>query len=210
MPSMVFNGYNTYPGNFRTRTLGQIYAEPKDEREGAEGKTGADYLEYHYENSGLPDRLIEDEMYNISTIYVLLLSRYANDPIKSADEERFKLELDSIIWMHAPEWQRNMQIADKVLALTEEQIKTGATTIINHALHPADEPSTDTPQILPYIDDQNATTVIGDDFQMVSQYRMMEKENATTRFLDKFKKLFITVAYPAETLAYCTEEEDNV
>ena len=145
-----------------TRTFAEVYHEPIDPVD--DSRTDFTYFQWFYDNCGVPDRLLTStspdttyDNYQLDTIYFLLMSRFANDHIKISDEQRFKLEVCSRIMQYAPQWQRLMALQDKMLKLTDDDLKYGHTTIYNHAMHPDTDPTTQTIDELDYIDDQNVT-----------------------------------------------------
>lgn len=189
---------NSYYGNFRTRTFAEIFPD-------------ADTFSTFYNDCGIPTRLLTDtayQNYNIDTIYALLVSHYANNNIKSSAEDRFKLELMTIIYQYGPIWQKEMVNQDKILALTEEEILTGTRAIYNQARNPSTSPTTATLTELPYIDAQNTTNYSKAKGEAYAQLASYFDAEVTSRFIDKFKKLFIVVLYPDSPLYY-TEEVNS-
>lgn len=186
---------NSYYGNFRTRTFSEIF--PSDTA----------FAEF-YETCGIPTRLLsseEYEKYNAEVIYALLVSNFASSCIKSSDENRFKLELMSIIFEYGPVWQKEMVAQDKILALTEDELLRGSKAIYNHAMNPGTAPGTASLNELDYIDSQNTTTYSkgkGEGYAEISAYL---DPNITRRFIDKFRNLFKVVAYPDDALWYVEE-----
>lgn len=189
---------NSLYGNFRTRTFAEIFPS-------------SDEFSQFYAECGIPTKLLqgtEYEDYSIETIYALLVSYYANNCIKSSDENRFKLELMTIIFQYGAIWQKEMATQEKILNLTDDELLVGSKAIYNQARNPSTIPSTGTLQELPYIDNQNTTQYAkpkGEGYSALSAYL---DPNITRRFMDKFKKLFIIVLYPSEALWYV--EEDTI
>lgn len=189
---------NSLYGNFRTRTFAEIFPS-------------SDEFAEFYEDCGIPTKLLSGtdyEDYSIETIYALLVSHYANNCIKSSDENRFKLELMTIIFQYGAIWQKEMATQDKILNLTDEELLVGSKAIYNQARNPSTVPSTGSLQELTYIDNQNTTQYAkakGEGYASLSAYL---DPNITRRFMDKFKKLFIIVLYPGEALWYV--EEDTI
>lgn len=186
------NNYSYY-GSFRTRTFAEIFPD---------ATTFNDF----YVNCGIPARLLNTSNdYNINTIYALLISHYASNNIKSSDENRFKLQLMTVIFQYGPIWQKEMEAQDKILALSDEELLAGSKAIYNTARNPGVSPSTGSLEELTYIDNQNTTNyrkAKAEGYAMISSY--LDK-GVTRRFLDKFKNLFIVISYPDYPLLY---EED--
>lgn len=186
----------TYYTSYRTRTFAEIFPNVTT-------------LGEFYEETGLPNRLLAGpgfEAYTLSTIYTLLISRYASCPIKSSDENRFKIELCTLIMQYAPVWQKEMNMQDKILQLTDDELRIGSKAIYNAARNPGTAPSTTSLEELTYIDSQNTTQHAkgkGESFAALSAYI---DDTVTERFLSRFAKLFVVVLYPDEPLLY-TEEQ---
>lgn len=201
----------TYYTSHRTRTFAEIFHTPHETDEAAQGKTDYNYFEWFYQNCGVPDRLLSGDdytNYSLETIYFLLISQYANDFIRSSDENRFKLELMRLIFTYAPQWQRLMVLQDKMLALDDDELTAGHKTIYNHAMHPDTTPSDAQLTELQYIDDQNTTNYLRDKPDSYSRLIPLLDDRATADFLAKFKKLFIVITYPGDPLVYITEEDE--
>lgn len=194
---------NTYYGNFRTRTFSNIFP------------TVSDFTTF-YANCGVPQVLFvsvsPDTTYNkydINAIYFLLISYYANSHIKSSDENRFKLQLMSIIYEAGPAWQREMVLQEKMMKLSDDDVLRGAKAIYNHAMHPDTAPSTGSLTELTYIDDQNTTNWQKEKARGYAEAMSYLDPNICSRFMAKFKKLFLTVLYPDAPLLYETEENNT-
>lgn len=176
----------------RTRMFSEIFHDPKDPET---DKTDYEYFEWFYDRCGVPDRLLEDDKYNLEAIYFILMSYYANDHILSSDENRFKLQLMSLIMQYAPQWQKEMKLQDELLALTDDELQQGTTAIYNHAMHPDTNPSTQTLTELQYIDDQNVTKYKKNGIDTYSQLQPFLDDRVTERFIEVFNKLFQKVLY---------------
>ena len=192
-PSNVpsYNGSSLY-GNFRTRTFADIYGDLK---------TFTD----DYKNNGIPAKL---DNTNIQTLYYLLYARYGNSCIASSDENQFKYKLFSTIFMYGPAWQKRLEIQGKLLALTDDELVKGTTAIHNTALNPSTSPSTQSLEELSYINAQNTTKFKKSKLEGYSSLYAIIETDVTEKFIDKFKKLFITVVAPEEPLWYETYIED--
>ena len=186
-----YNGSSLY-GNFRTRTFADIYSDLK---------TFTD----DYKNNGIPAKL---DATNIQTLYYLLYARYGNSCIASSDENQFKYKLFSTIFMYGPAWQKRLEIQGKLLALTDDELVKGTTAIHNTALNPSTSPSTQSLEELSYINAQNTTKFKKSKLEGYSSLYAIIETDVTEKFIDKFKKLFITVVAPEEPLWYDTYIED--
>lgn len=117
---LSFQGYDT-------RTFAEIF--PSD----------TNFAEY-YNNCGAPTRLmtgvgadgIDYSKYNINAIYFLLISNFANSHIASYDENRFKLQVMSIIYESGPAWQKAMGVQEKLLEMGPNEIMRGSHALYTH------------------------------------------------------------------------------
>lgn len=186
-----YNGSSLY-GNFRTRTFADIYSDIED-------------FKTDYKSNGIPAKLDDT---NIQTLYYLLYARYGNSCIASSDENQFKYKLFSTIFMYGPAWQKRLEIQGKLLALTDDELVKGTTAIHNSALNPSTSPSTQSLEELQYINAQNTTKFKKSKLEGYSSLYAIIETDVTEKFIDKFKKLFITVVAPEKPLWYETYIED--
>lgn len=154
----------------------------------------------NFANSGLPARNLTNEDFVI--IYFLLVSEFANNPIRSNSEDRFKLQISSLLYQHAPVWKKETELQDLILALTEEEMTQGSKAIYNHALNPSTAPSTSSLEELTYIDQQNTTQYAKAKSEAYTQIGAMLDGEVSRRFIDKFRDLFKIDAYPDNQLVY--------
>ena len=185
------NGSSLY-GNFRTRTFADIYTELKTFKK--------DYI-----TNGIPITLNDE---NIITLYYLLYARYGNSCIASSDENQFKYKLFSTIFMYGPAWQKRLEIQGKLLGLSDEEIVKGTTAIHNSALNPSTTPTTQSLEELDYINAQNTTKYKKSKIEGYATIYGLIESDVTEEFVEKFKKLFITVVEPEKPLWYATYIED--
>lgn len=185
------NGSSLY-GNFRTRTFADIYGDLK---------TFTD----DYKENGIPAMLNDT---NIQTLYYMLYARYGNSCIASSDENQFKYKLFSTIFMYGPAWQKRLEIQGKLLGLSDEEIVKGTTAIHNSALNPSTTPTTQSLEELGYINAQNTTKYKKSKIEGYATLYGLIESDVTEEFVEKFKKLFITVVEPEKPLWYPTYIED--
>lgn len=182
-----YNGSSLY-GNFRTRTLSNIFTTLESFKE--------DYI-----SCGIPVTLSDD---NLTTLYYLLYARYGNSNIASSDENQFKYKLFSTIFMYGPAWQKRLDIQQKLVNLSDEEIVKGTTAIYNSALNPSTQPSTQTLEELNYINSQNTTKYKKSKIEGYATLYSLIETDVTEEFISKFKKLFITIVEPELPLWYRT------
>lgn len=188
---------NSYYGNYRTRTFAEIFPD-------------FNTFNTFYTGCGIPLNLLtgaDYTNYSLTVIYYLLIANYANSHIKASDENRFKLQLMSIVFEAGPQWQRAMKLQADIVRMSEDELLTGSKAIYNHAMHPDTDPGTDETQLLSYIDDQNVTHYYKDKILTLVNAMDNLQSDICDRFMRRFKKLFITVLYPDYPLLYTSTED---
>ena len=139
---------------------------------------------------------------NALMTYLLLFSRYGNNPIANYDVTQFKSKIFTIIWQYGPAWEKRLQMQADIRNLTLQEITTGTrtdwssegeqsqsntgsdTTINNHAYNPSTAPSTQSTTELDYIDQQNVAkgsdsrTISGTDSKTTGQTVTKSKMDA--------------------------------
>lgn len=184
---------NSLYGNYRTRTFSNIWS------------TYADFEDY-YDEEYLPKKITKT---SLETLYFLLYARYGNSSIASSDENQFKANVFSIIFMYGPTWEKRLEIQDKLRALNETDILAGGSAIYNSASNPETLPTTQTTEELNYINNQNVTKYKKSKLEGYAILTDLLETDVTAEFLDRFKKLFILIVQPQEPLWYVTEGEEE-
>lgn len=145
---------------------------------------------------------------NALMTYLLLFSRYGNNPIANYDVNQFKNKIFTIIWQYGPAWEKRLSMQEDIRNLTLQEITQGTktdwssegtqsqnnsgtdTTINNHAYNPSTAPSTQTTNELDYIDQQqvakgsNTSTISGSDSQTTGQVVTKSKMDAYAQLWD--------------------------
>ena len=190
----MYKGYSgSLYGSYRQKRFTDVYERVED------------FLA-DYKDCGIPTTISDS---SAQTLFYLLYGSYGNDVVASSDINRFKYKLFSIIFQYAPNWEKQLEIQNKLRGLTEEDIRLGSRQIYNTAQNPSTEPSTDTTDELQYINHQNVTKnqrgVLGGYATLLSLLRT----DVTQEFLNRFRKLFLTIVQPEEPLLYITEVDNN-
>jgi len=131
---------------------------------------------------------IQDNTKN--TIYYLLYARYGNSPIANYDVNQFKYKIYSIIFQYGPTWEKELEIQSALRHMTEEEITAGNKSIFNHALNPADGPSTCSMEELKYINDQNTTNTKRGKIEGYALLMDLLKNDVTEAFIKRFEICF--------------------
>lgn len=159
-----------------------------------------------YKDCGIPTTISDN---SAQTLFYLLYGSYGNDIVASSDINRFKYKLFSIIFQYAPNWEKQLEIQNKLRALTEDDIRLGSRQIYNTAQNPSTEPSTDTTDELQYINNQNVTKNQRGVLEGYATLLSLLRTDVTQEFLNRFRKLFLTIVQPEEPLLYITEVDNN-
>ena len=181
-------------GNFRQVTFSDVFSS---------------YEQFNAEKEAC-EIPIDIENAQMMTLYYLLYSRYANSTIASSDTNRFKYDLFSIIFSYGPTWSKKLLLQQQIRNLTEDELLKGGSAIYNTALNPSTAPSTQSTEELNYINSQNTTKYKKSKAEALTlQYSLLE-DTVTEEFLNKFKRLFLTVVAPEKPLWYETIDNDNL
>ena len=189
----MINGYEgSVYGAFRTNKFSDIYSNVNDFKN--------DYI-----GIGIPTTI---DTTDLTTLYYLLYANYGNSHIASFDLTQFKYKLFSTIWQYGPTWSRQVGIQKRLRELNEEDILQGSKQIYNNANNPSVEPTTDTTDELTFINQQNVTKNKKGVLEAYGLLDSLLKKDVTQDFLNKFKKLFLTVVQPESPFLY-EEIEDE-
>ena len=191
---MIFN--NSLYGNYRQVKFTDVFP---------------DVEKFQGEYNDLPNYLKRIDLEDTNTIYYLLYARYGNSTIASSDTNQFKYKLWTIVYSYAPAWKKRIEIQDKLLALTDDEIQKGNTTIYNHAFNPSTAPSTETLEELEYINDQSTQKTKRGKMDAYAYLWDLIDTDVTTEFLNRFQSLFLKIVEPELPLWYTTKlnEEDE-
>lgn len=145
---------------------------------------------------------------NALMTYLLLFSRYGNNPIANFDVTQFKNKIFTIIWQYGPAWEKRLSMQEDIRNLTLQEITQGTktdwsnegtqsqnnsgtdTTINNHAFNPSTAPTTQTTNELDYIDQQQVakgtatSTISGTNSQTTGQVVTKSKMDAYAQLWD--------------------------
>ena len=145
---------------------------------------------------------------NALMTYLLLFSRYGNNPIANYDVTQFKNKIFTIIWQYGPAWEKRLSMQEDIRNLTLQEITQGTktdwssegtqsqnnsgtdTTINNHAYNPSTAPTTQTTNELDYIDQQQVakgsatSTISGTDSKTTGQVVTKSKMDAYAQLWD--------------------------
>ena len=190
----MYKGYSgSLYGSYRQKRFTDVYERVED------------FLA-DYKDCGIPTTISDS---SAQTLFYLLYGSYGNDIVASSDINRFKYKLFSIIFQYAPTWEKQLEIQTKLRGLTEDDIRLGSRQIYNTAQNPSTEPSTDTTDELQYINNQNVTKNQRGVLEGYATLLSLLRTDVTQEFLNRFRKLFLTIVQPEEPLLYITEVDNN-
>lgn len=159
------------------------------------------FLDDYNNNISLPKALSEQ---SITVIYYMIYSRFGNNNIASTDRNRFKYDLFGTIFSYGPSWEKKLELQETMRNLSDTDLMTGATQIINHAYNPGTAPTTQTLEEIQGINEQNTSKSRKDKLNTYATLYNLLVDDVTERFISRFKKLFITVLQPVDTVYYET------
>ena len=148
---------------------------------------------------------------NALMTYLLLFSRYGNNPIANYDVTQFKNKIFTTIWQYGPAWEKRLKMQEDIRGLTLQEITAGTktdwtsegtqsqnnsgtdTTINNHAYNPSTAPSAQSTNELDYIDQQQVAK--GSDTRTISGTDSKTTGQTVTRSkMDAYAQLWELVA----------------
>lgn len=189
--------YNPITGNYISRTFKQIFPD-----------TATFSKEFRLSDLGIISVAhLSEEAVKIT--YALLYSRYANSNIASFDENQFKYEVFSKMFMYGPTWFRRLEIQKELRNLDIDELRLGTKAVHNSALNPAQSPSTSSLDELNYINQQNTTTYKKSKADSYATLLSLLDTDVTEDYIGVFKKLFITIVQPMSPLWYVTTPEEQ-
>ena len=166
-----------------------------------------------YNEVGLPkEPYVDDD--TLKLVWLLLIGRFADSTIKPYNTYgAFKVRFMSRVWQHAPAWKKELDIQNKLRALSLEdgsEIYEGGKAIYNSAMNPGTAPSTQDTEELNFINQQNTTKYKKSKLEGLAILNDLLKNDVTEQFLKRFDDLFKTIIYSGRELTYITvESEEN-
>lgn len=147
------------------------------------------------------------------TLYYMLYAKYGNSSIASSDPTQFKYKVFMTIYEYGPAWKKRLQIQEKLfnidLGAADPEYLKGTMVLYNHAVNPDTAPSTSTYDTLDGINKQTVQTTKRGMLEGYSTLLELVNTDVTAAFLNKFKKLFLTVVMPQKPLWYGPVEGDD-
>lgn len=196
---MIYDANYTHYGRFSNKRFLDVFPDAE-----------AFKKEYTYYQTlfNSPIKVEENQM---AFIYYILYSKYGSEYIAMSNTTRFEAKLFATLELAAPILLKELDVQNKLLKLSEDDLYSGGRAIYNHAFNPSGTPSTSTLQEIPYINDQNTTQYKKSPMEGYSILLSLLDDNLLENFLRKFKKLFLRVLAPTRARLYDVEElEENI
>lgn len=156
------------------------------------------------------DQLVKDD--NLTLTYYLLYNKYGNSPIANRDLNQFKFKTFGTIMQFGPAWEQKLEIQAKIRSLglaDDSEIYKGSKAIYNHAYNPETEPSTGDLDEINYVNEQNTTNYKKSKLEGLATLAEVLRDDVTSSYIDKFRKLFKQFVMPIPHAIYVEEEEDE-
>jgi hypothetical protein len=136
------------------------------------------------------------------TIYTLLMAEYKNSHVASDDPTRFVLKCAALMYQYAPQYQREMEIQVKLRDMTQDEMLNGGETIANEAAHPGKTMDVDAHEKVTTVNAQRTAWRQKDKATAYAELYALLDADITTRFVNRFRRLFIVNATPRKPLLY--------
>lgn len=146
---------------------------------------------------------------SLQTLYWLLYSRYANNPIVNYTEIQFRSKIVSITFQKAPTWERKLGLQKTLRELSDADLLSGARTIFNSASHDGSEPSTLSTEETTYIDSQNVSKQMRSKLDAYSYLQDILKNDVSEELVRSYKNLFSKFVSPTVQWIYENDIEDE-
>lgn len=172
-------------------------------------KFETDYKESPFYNTAFNQGFSDD---SLALTFYLLYNKYGNNPIANDDENQFKFKVFGLIFQYGPTWQHKLKIQQKLRDLGLEDtsdIFKGSKAIYNHAFNPETAPKTSDLEEINYINDQNTTAYKKSKIEGFMALLEVLKDDVSSTYIDKFRKLFQFAVLPIPHAIYTTEEDED-
>lgn len=194
IPDMSIN--DTYYGGYRTRTFANIFTDAGKFMTEFEASPFAAKIQPADPSSPAVD---------LELVFYLLYARYGNSHISFTDENQFRYNIFTTIFMYGPAWAVRLDTQKKIRELGDE-IFLGSEATYNSALNPENAPGTDSREGLGYLNSQNKTLYTKSKLEGYANLLALVESDVTEDFLIKFRKFFLIVPEPDYPLLYETPE----
>lgn len=189
-------GDDTYYGGYRTRTFANIFNDA--------GKFVTEFEASPFAAKIQPTDGSSPAV-DLELVFYLLYARYGNSHISFTDENQFRYNVFTTIFMYGPAWAVRLDTQKKIRELGDE-IFLGSEATYNSALNPENAPGTDSREGLGYLNSQNKTLYTKSKLEGYANLLALVESDVTEEFINKFRKFFLVVPEPDYPLLYETPE----
>lgn len=138
-------------------------------------------------------KYLTDETF-LAITYDILLANYKNSKIAAIDTDSFKRKINFILFSKGPACLKKLEIQEKVLALTEDDIRTGTVGKFTHGYNPSDVPGTaNSDTEIETVNEQSLNKYTKSKLDGYNGLLELIKTDIMTTFINNFRKLFMTV-----------------
>ena len=146
---------------------------------------------------------------SLKTLYWMLYSRYASNPIVNYSVINFRSKIVSITYQKGPTWERKLALQKTLRELSDADLLSGARTIFNMAAHDSSEPSTLSTEETTFIDSQNVSKQMRSKLDAYSYLQDILKTDVSEDFIRAYKDLFSKFVSPTVQWIYENEIEET-
>ena len=161
-----------------------------------------DFISDYY-SIGITTSVSKDEMIQL---YYLLVARFMNSSIAYRTKDQFKIMLFSIVSNYGPVWEKKRYVRNKLLSLSDDEIRLGSKAIRNAARNPDGTALNDSTETLGYLDEQDVTTYQKNALEGYDALLAVLEKDVNNWFLAKFSRLFLAIEDDPDCI-YIEEEE---
>lgn len=138
----------------------------------------------------------------MTTLYYLLLARYASSHIRSDCPQQWKMKIMMTVFEYGPTWSKRLEIQEKVRNMSDDEIQKGTIMTYNSAMNPDGAPTTETWETLKGINSQNKNLYQRGKLDSYAYIDQILITDVTRDFVEMFKKFFDIMAAPGMKLDY--------
>lgn len=136
---------------------------------------------------------------NVTLIYYLIYSRFANSHIVGKDEDQWKIRLFTRLYSCGPTYEKKMAIQKSLREMDDDALMTNGQMISKMGYNPSttvEEGGMNDVSDIKTVDQQNSTKRVSGKLNSYANLWTALKTDITSAFINKFRDLFISVILP--------------
>ena len=136
---------------------------------------------------------------NVTLVYYLLYSRFANSHIVGKDEDQWKIRLFTRLYSCGPTYEKKMAIQKTLREMTDDELLTNGQMISKMGYNPStvqEDGGVNSVSDISTVDQQNSTKTVSGKLNAYANLWLALKTDITSAFINDFKDLFISVILP--------------